>query len=135
MQASGLLLHWELWLGFIDYKSGWSIHSVTNGNIFMAEQYSTGVRKQTLGGHKQNLVCTRTQKKGTVAPQENKRVRLVFCSCIYEMETKQVPVAQEFGERNRRSLSPFPPLLLSFLGGPLAHPVKQTVTVQHPQKS
>ena len=25
---------------------------------------------QTLGGHKQNLVCTRTQKKGAVTPQE-----------------------------------------------------------------
>ena len=26
--------------------------------------------KQTLGGHKQNLVCTRTQEKGAVNPQE-----------------------------------------------------------------
>ena len=26
--------------------------------------------KQTLGGHKQNTVCTRTQDKGAVAPQE-----------------------------------------------------------------
>ena len=26
--------------------------------------------KQTLGGHKQNLVCTRTQEKGEVTPQE-----------------------------------------------------------------
>ena len=47
-----------------------SIHSVTNGNIFMAEQYSTGVRKQTLGGHKQNPVGTKTQEKGTIIPQE-----------------------------------------------------------------
>ncbi|KAI4549335.1 hypothetical protein MG293_001665 [Ovis ammon polii] len=47
----------------------------------------------------------------------------------------QVRVAQEFGERSRRGLSPFPPLPLSSLGGPLAHPVRQTVTVQHPQKS
>ena len=30
----------------------------------------TGLRKQTLGGHKQNLVCTRTQEKGAVTPQE-----------------------------------------------------------------
>ena len=36
----------------------------------------------------------------------------------------QVRVAQEFGERDRRGLSPFLPLLLSFLGGPLAHPVR-----------
>ena len=26
--------------------------------------------KQTLGGHKQNLVCTRTQEKGVMTPQE-----------------------------------------------------------------
>ena len=25
---------------------------------------------QTLGGHKQNLVCTRTQEKGAATPQE-----------------------------------------------------------------
>ena len=30
----------------------------------------TGLGKQTLGGHKQNLVCTRTQEKGAVTPQE-----------------------------------------------------------------
>ena len=47
----------------------------------------------------------------------------------------QVRVAQEFGEPDRRDLSPFLPLLLSFLGGPLAPPVRQIVTVQHPQKS
>ena len=26
--------------------------------------------KQTVGGHKHNLVCTRTQEKGAVTPQE-----------------------------------------------------------------
>ena len=31
---------------------------------------STGQGKQTLGGHKQNLVHTRTQEKGEVTPQE-----------------------------------------------------------------
>ena len=30
----------------------------------------TGPGKQTLGGHKQNLVHTRTQEKGAVTPQE-----------------------------------------------------------------
>ena len=30
----------------------------------------TGLRKQTPGGHKQKLVCTRTQEKGAVTPQE-----------------------------------------------------------------
>ena len=29
-----------------------------------------GLGKQTLGGHKQNLVHTRTQEKGAVIPQE-----------------------------------------------------------------
>src|SRR5574341_395447 len=28
------------------------------------------MRNQTLGGHKQNLACTRTQEKGAVTPQE-----------------------------------------------------------------
>ena len=31
---------------------------------------STGLGKQTLGGHKKNLVHTRTQEKGVVTPQE-----------------------------------------------------------------
>ena len=31
---------------------------------------STGLGKQTLGGYKQNLVYTRTQKKEAVTPQE-----------------------------------------------------------------
>ena len=30
----------------------------------------TGIEKQTLGGHKQNLVCTRTHEKGAVNRQE-----------------------------------------------------------------
>ena len=30
----------------------------------------TGLRKQTLERHKQNLVCTRTQEKGAVTPEE-----------------------------------------------------------------
>ena len=29
-----------------------------------------GIGKQTLGGHKQNLMHTRTQEKGAVTPQE-----------------------------------------------------------------
>ena len=31
---------------------------------------SIGLEKQTLGGHRQNLICTRTQEKGGVIPQE-----------------------------------------------------------------
>ena len=30
----------------------------------------TGLGKQTLGGHKENFMCTRTQEKGAVIPQE-----------------------------------------------------------------
>ena len=30
----------------------------------------TGLGKQTLGGDKQNLVCTKTKEKGAVTPQE-----------------------------------------------------------------
>ena len=29
-----------------------------------------GLGKQTLGGHKQKLVCTKIQEKGAVTPQE-----------------------------------------------------------------
>ena len=35
-----------------------------------ATRTSTGLGKQTLEWHKQNLVCTRTQEKGAVTPQE-----------------------------------------------------------------
>ena len=30
----------------------------------------TGLGKQTLGGHRQNLLCTRTHEKGAGTPQE-----------------------------------------------------------------
>ena len=33
-------------------------------------RHYTGLGKQTLRGHKQKLVCTRTQEKGVVTPQE-----------------------------------------------------------------
>ena len=47
-----------------------------NGALFspltppQSHQTYTGLGKQTFGGHKQNLVCTRTQEKGGVNPQE-----------------------------------------------------------------
>ena len=31
----------------------------------------TGIGKQTLGGHRKALVCTRTQEKGAETPEEN----------------------------------------------------------------
>ena len=34
---------------------------------------STGPGKQTLGGHKENLVCTRSQQKGAVSPQKSEQ--------------------------------------------------------------
>ena len=38
--------------------------------IWLQNFHRTG-GKQTLGGHKQNLVCTRTQEKGAVSSQES----------------------------------------------------------------
>ena len=37
---------------------------------FTATKIYTGLGKQTLGGHKQNFACTRTQEKGAETPQE-----------------------------------------------------------------
>ena len=39
-------------------------------NPTRAARTYTGLEKQTLGGHKQSLVHTRTQEKGAVTPQE-----------------------------------------------------------------
>ena len=47
----------------------------------------------------------------------------------------KVRVAQVFGEHSRCDLSPFPSLLLSFLGVLLAPLVRQMMTLQNPQKS
>ena len=46
----------------------------------------TGLGKQTLGGHKQNLVCTRTQEKGVVTPQGTEPELLVsVCESLVEV--------------------------------------------------
>ena len=47
----------------------------------------------------------------------------------------QVRAAWEFGERGRCDLSPFPSLLLSFLGVQLAPLLRQMVTAQNPKQS
>ena len=47
----------------------------------------------------------------------------------------QVRAARVFGRRGRCDLSPFPSLLLSFLGVQLAPLLRQRVTVQNPEKS
>ena len=49
------------------HKSSWRRLPLTHRR---AGRTDTGLGKQTLGGHKQNLVHTRTQEKGAVAPQE-----------------------------------------------------------------
>ena len=42
----------------------------------------TGLGKQTLGGHKQNLVNTRTQKKGTVT--QNRKTHTCYeCAGVF----------------------------------------------------
>ena len=43
--------------------------AIINPNHRATRTY-TGLGKQTLGGHKQNLMPTRTQEKGAVIPQE-----------------------------------------------------------------
>ena len=43
---------------------------------------STGLGKQTLGGHKQNLVCTRSQEKGAVSPQQTESDYLGVSVCL-----------------------------------------------------
>ena len=47
----------------------------------------------------------------------------------------QVRAARVFGEHGRCDLSPFPSLLLSFLGVQLAPLLRQMVTVQNPKKA
>ena len=58
-----------LWL-----QQTWVWHKPSSRRLplihYRAARTYTGLGKQTLGGHKQNLVCTRTQEKGAVTPQE-----------------------------------------------------------------
>ena len=49
------------------HKPSWRRSPLTHHR---AARTYTGLGKQTLGGHKQNPVCTRTQEKGAVSPQE-----------------------------------------------------------------
>ena len=63
--STGLLQGQRLWVQKI--KSSWRRSSLTPPQSCQS-LHKTG--KQTLGGHKENLMCTRTQKKGAVTPQE-----------------------------------------------------------------
>ena len=60
-QALGLQQTW-VW-----HKPSWGRSPLTHHR---ATRTYIGLGKQTLGRHKQNLVCTRTQEKGVVIPQE-----------------------------------------------------------------
>ena len=46
------------------------LEEVVINPLHRATRTYTGLGKQTVGGHKQNFVHTRTQEKGAVAPQE-----------------------------------------------------------------
>ena len=67
--SSGLLQGQGLWVQQtgVWHKPSWRSLPFTHNSG--ARTY-TGLGKQTLGGHKQNLVCTRIQEKGAVTPQE-----------------------------------------------------------------
>ena len=57
-------------LGAVDWvwhKPSWRRLPLTHHR---ASRTYTGLGKQILRGHTQNLVCTRTQEKGAVTPQE-----------------------------------------------------------------
>ena len=65
--SSGLPQGQGLWVqqAWVWHKPSWRRSSLTHHR---AARTYTGLGKQTLGGHKQNLVCTRTQEKGAVTP-------------------------------------------------------------------
>ena len=67
--SSGLPQGQRLWVQqtWVWHKPSWRRSPLTPPQSC---QTLHNTRKQTLGGHKQNLVCTRTQEKGAVTPQE-----------------------------------------------------------------
>ena len=67
--SSALLRGQGLWLQqtWVWQKPSWRRSPLTPPKSHQ-NLHRTG--KQTLGGYKQNLVCTRTQEKGAVIPQE-----------------------------------------------------------------
>ena len=69
MVSSGLPQGQGLWVQrtWVWHKPSWRRSPLTNHR---AARIYTGLGKQVLGGHKQKLVCTRTQEKGAVTPQE-----------------------------------------------------------------
>ena len=71
--SSGLLQGQGLWVQqtWVWHKPSWRMSPLTHRR---AARTYTGLGKQTLGGHKQNLVRTRTQEKGAMAPQGSGRL-------------------------------------------------------------
>ena len=67
--SSGLLQGSGLWVQqtWVWHKPSWRRLPSTHHR---ATRNYTGLGNQTLGGHKQNRVCTWTQEKGAVTPQE-----------------------------------------------------------------
>ena len=61
--GAGLWMQWT----WVWHKPSWRRLPLTHHR---ATRTYTGLGKQTLGGHKQKLVYTRTQEKGAVTPQD-----------------------------------------------------------------
>ena len=59
----------QQWTAVRGKGSGYSRSGYGISPIRAAKSY-TGLGKRTLGGHRQNLVHTRTQEEGAVTPQE-----------------------------------------------------------------
>ena len=100
---------------------------------------------QALGCSGSKLLCREPSEAGPGlhAPPRHKPRRLrhsgspqrcrLGWTCV--LCPSQIRVAQVFGERSRCDLSPFPSLLLSFLGVQLAPLLRWIVTVQNLKKS
>ena len=66
------------------------------------------LRKQTLGGYKQNLVCTRNQEKGAMAPQKTDPDLLVSVRSLWQSHGSAVACGRVQGtECGRVSRGPF----------------------------
>ena len=61
---------WAGALGAADLSITEALLEEVTINLIVEPPELTGLGKQTLGGHKQNFVHTRTQEKGAVTPQE-----------------------------------------------------------------
>ena len=60
---------WETWVRSLGWEDPLEKGMAAHSSVAQIGT-SPGLGKQTLGGHKQNLVCTRTQERGAATPQE-----------------------------------------------------------------